>query len=154
MQSKTHEGWFAPTQIFPPDEVAGDEDLAKVPVCAFSYSVPPDGLPLLYSWLSTLKEVLNLGFEDWREVIEGKIQEPPEGPGPHVLGFGSVLPVKGMGRVSIILWSIYHSYVNLRDVIDSCAEVKADFQRLVKGGSKFPQRQTPNPDLGIKGSPS
>ena len=88
-----------------------------------------DGLPLFHSWLTTAKGIMYQGFENWREVLEVK-SVAPEMPTGEPLGYFSVVPVKGMGRVSIILWVVYWTYLH-KDELDS--ESKTDFIRQVKG---------------------
>ena len=100
----------------------------RIPVLCLTYRAPPDGLPLLHSWVGTLKEIVFGGFEAWREVIEVKVNMK-EGHEWGQLGYGLVLPVKGLGRISIILWILMHTYKTLRMDIEKSPELKADFQR-------------------------
>ena len=42
--------------------------MVSLPITSFSFQRPPDGLPLLHSWLATLKAITFEGFETWRGV--------------------------------------------------------------------------------------
>ncbi|CAK9077267.1 unnamed protein product [Durusdinium trenchii] len=54
------------------DEVEGCDEVISIPLMAFRYQLPVDGLPILHSWLRVLKDVLLCGFESWRETLEVK----------------------------------------------------------------------------------
>ena len=75
---------------------------------------PSEGLPVLTDWLRTAGDVWTVGYEAWRSPIEvcpmtddvlGQAMEPC-----------TLVPVKGVGRASIILFAVCYSYMNLRDM--------------------------------------
>ena len=43
------------------------------------------------------------------------------------MSFASITPVKGFGKVSMILWAILHTYMNMREAMTK--EMTADFLR-------------------------
>ena len=47
------------------------------------------------------------------------------------LGFHSIEPTKGYGRVSILLFTLYWSYHKLKKRLESAAEEMADFRRCL-----------------------
>jgi hypothetical protein len=98
-----------------------------VAVLALLYRCPAEGVPTLHSWVSTLKQILWSGFENWREVMEIKCTEDPM-PCGQPMKFGTILPVKGLGRVSMILWAIIHTYKNME--LSNNEPLKQDFLRL------------------------
>jgi hypothetical protein len=73
----------------------------------------------------TAKDILFRGYEGWREIPEVRAESDAKVPGETV-GFASVVPVKGLGRMSIILWSLLWAYLH-KDAMD--AETKDDFRR-------------------------
>ena len=103
------------------------DEIIDIPLTAFSYERPVDGYPLLHSWVSTAKDILYRGFEPWREIFLVKVKDPWLVGKP--MQFGSVLVVKGMGRISILLWAVLHSYINMKDCISQNADVQSDFKR-------------------------
>lgn len=105
-------------------------DVIDVPLLAMLYKRPAEGLPILHSWVSVLKGILLSGFESWREMVEVKwVQDPA--PLDQPLGYASILPVKGLGRVSMILWAVMFTYNNLD--LDAMGEAsKSDFLRPLR----------------------
>lgn len=99
-----------------------------LPVLCFLYRYPVDGMPTLHSWISVLRAILLNGFETWREVMEVKAVDDPI-PLNQPLDYGKVLPVKGLGRMSMILWAIVHTYKHLADKISSGGPFTEDFLR-------------------------
>lgn len=79
-----------------------------VPLLCLCFQRPVDGLPLLHSWLANGKDIYHQGFENWREVLE--VQRLHEKDGAECAPWPRVLPTKGLGRVSIILFAIYYMY--------------------------------------------
>ena len=94
---------------------------------AFGYVVPVDGLPILTTWVSVLKDILYRGFENWREVFEVKPMNGFTFSHSQPFEFGSVQAVKGLGRLSMILWAVLHTYLHLRTTLT--VEQKDDFYR-------------------------
>ena len=100
-------------------------DLVDIPVMCFAYELPPDGLPTWHSWVHTLQSIVAQGFEGWREVVEIKLNAGLDKQAP--LSFASVKPVKGLGRVAVILFAIVHTYLLMREGLTE--DLKADFIR-------------------------
>lgn len=94
-----------------------------VPLMAFMYSKPVDGYPIYHTWLGVLKDILFRGFENWRDTFEVKIS----GVAGKTLDFGSVIAVRGLGRLSMLLWAILHSYTAMKGTMTP--EKTADFGR-------------------------
>ena len=91
------------------------------------YVVPAEGLPLYHAWLETCKDLMFRGYEPFREVIEVKFVEGWK-PG-QPLDFGCLIPTKGLGRVSMLLWCVMASYIHLR--AEWTPGMQADFVRLL-----------------------
>ena len=98
-----------------------------VALLTLMYQCPAEGLPTLHSWVSTLKQILWSGFENWREVMEVKYHQN-QMPHGEPMGFAEIIPVKGLGRVSMILWVITYTYKHMD--LDSDELLKHDFLRL------------------------
>lgn len=99
--------------------------MVNIPLLSFVYVRPVDGLPLLHQWILVLKDIVFNGFESWREPFEGKLADESMAWGSP-LGFGAIQPVKGLGRLSILLWCIFKTYTNRAIMTD---EAKASFGR-------------------------
>ena len=91
------------------------------------FKKPADGLPIFHSWVMTAKDILFRGYEGWREIPEVRLESDAKVPG-ETLGFASVVPVKGLGRISIILWSLLWAYLQ-KDSMDE--DAKSDFRRCL-----------------------
>jgi hypothetical protein len=102
-----------------------ESDVVDIPLMCLCFKKPADGLPIFHSWLMTAKDILFRGYEGWREIPEVRAESDAKVPGETV-GFASVVPVKGLGRMSIILWSLLWAYLH-KDPMD--AETKDDFRR-------------------------
>lgn len=103
--------------------------MVDIPLLACVYTYPVDGLPPLVSWIATLKDILFKGFEPWREVMEVKMAvEANDFPTGQPMAYRAVSVVKGMGRISMLLWAVVHTYINLRETMDP--EIRDDFMRL------------------------
>ena len=96
-----------------------------MPLLALKYEKPSEGWPLYHSWIGTAKDIFFRGYEAWREIVEVRLSQAPDGP----LDYASVVPTKGLGRVSIILWAVFHSYVKLRGEMSQ--EQVTDFKRCL-----------------------
>ena len=110
---------------------ADEATVVDIPLLACVYTCPVDGLPPLVSWLSTLKDVLFKGFEPWREVMEVKMiveTNNLSSVAGKPMDYKAVSVVKGMGRISMLLWAVVHTYIHLRETMDS--EIRDDFVRL------------------------
>lgn len=100
-------------------------ELVDVPLMALTFQEPVDGLPLFHAWLGTAKGIYMEGFE-LREIIEvqtvgdlGTLSDQP-------MTFNGITAVKGLGRVSVILFGVIWTYMN-KDSLD--AETQSDFCR-------------------------
>ena len=86
---------------------------------------PSEGWPLLTDWLRTAGDVWCLGYEAHRAPIEVRPLE-------NVLGLemkpASLVPTKGVGRATVILFGICYTYCKMRDMEDPELE---DFKRQV-----------------------
>lgn len=104
--------------------------MVDIPLLAFGYVVPVDGLPILTTWNSVLKDILYRGFENWREVFEVKPMNGVTFSQNQPFDFGTVQAVKGLGRLSMILWAVLHTYLHLRETWT--VEEKEDFCRHLR----------------------
>lgn len=68
-------------------------------------------------------DIYSHGFEKFRESVEVKYC----GSGGSALEFASLVPVKGLGKVSILFFGLLWTYVKLRDSLSK--EELEDFQR-------------------------
>lgn len=98
----------------------------QVPLLAFLFRTPPDGLPILEDWSSTAHSIWGLGYEAWREPLELKPTRP------DMLGcpmqFASVEATKGLGRLGVLLFSVTYTFVSFPTSLSD--EELTDFQRL------------------------
>lgn len=99
------------------------KEVIDVPVLAFKFKQPVDGLPLFHHWLSTAKGLYIEGYEALRELPEVTTEVVLMG---RYMDYHTVSTVKGVGRLSIILFGITWTYLN-KDTMDS--EAKTDFVR-------------------------
>ena len=94
-----------------------------VPLLCILFQRPPDGLPLYHMWVAVAKDIWHRGYECWREVLEVKgVNFKPGSP----MHFHSVIAVKGLGRVSVIMWGVLWAYLH-KDEMD--CEMQTDFIR-------------------------
>ena len=84
--------------------------LFPIPVTALQMKAPAEGLPVLQDWLSTAANIYALGFESFREAVELKGSNC-EG---KALDFGAVEVAKGFTRMSILLFGILWTYIELQ----------------------------------------
>ena len=99
-------------------------EVIDVPILAFGFKEAVDGLPLFHHWLSTAKGLFIEGYEALRELPEvTPVDETLMG---NYMDLHTVFTVKGIGRMSIILFGITWTYLN-KDALDS--ETKTDFLR-------------------------
>lgn len=98
-----------------------------VPLLCFLYEKPVDGYPIYHSWVKTLADITMAGFESWRETLEVRVAGGGSPTWGGDLGFGMLEVTKGLGRISILLWCVVHTYVKLKDSMTP--EMQADFLR-------------------------
>lgn len=85
----------------------------KVSVLAFAPKKPVDGLPCLADWMTHAVSIWSLGFEDWREAIE--VKPSPSCVSGQPLSYGCLEVAKGSGRMTILLYPMVYTFVNLKN---------------------------------------
>lgn len=95
-----------------PVQDAEVKTVMEIPTLAFTPKLPSDGLPMLGDWLSTAYSIWGLGYERFRETIEFKPVDASRGGQP--MDFGVLEVVKGCGRSSILLYSLFYTYLCLQ----------------------------------------
>lgn len=83
-----------------------------IPILAFQPTMPVDGLTMLADWLNTAESIWAMGYESFRESIEFKPLTPDSA--KSAMAFASLEVTKGFGRSSILLFSLFYSYVVLK----------------------------------------
>jgi hypothetical protein len=113
------------------------EDASKAvtfapPILALWFRKPTDGLPILQDWMVTAHDIFHVGFEGWRETIEAKC------PDNSILGkpieYGCLVPTKGIGRATVLLFGILYTFHELKDSMNQ--EEVDDFKRQQGGLSE------------------
>ena len=113
------------------------EDASKAvtfapPILALWCRKPTDGLPILQDWMVTAHDICHVGFEGWRETIEAKC------PDNSILGkpieYGCLVPTKGIGRATVLLFGILYTFHELKDNMNQ--EEVDDFKRQQGGMSE------------------
>ena len=92
--------------------------MVDIPLLSFNFTRPADGLPIFSGWLYNLKSIVFDGYESWRGCIEVKSRQDPT-PWGTSLGFKDVQPVRGLGRMSMILWVICHTFYHREALSDA-----------------------------------
>lgn len=95
----------------------------ELPFLILGYQMPSDGLPHLPHWHNTAKDVFQAGYESHREPLEVRLRENPDG----VARMARLVPVKGVGRTSVIWFGILFTYLQMKDTMSE-DEVQ-DFRR-------------------------
>lgn len=98
----------------------------KVSVLAFAPKKPVDGLPCLADWMTHAVSIWSLGFEDWREAIE--VKPTPSCVSGQPLSYGCLEVAKGSGRISILLYAMVYTFVNLKNSMSN--EEMEEFQKF------------------------
>ncbi len=98
----------------------------QAPITAFTFKMPPDGLPVLEDWLVHVGSILSLGYESWRESVELKPVHHDQLGKP--LDFGVVEPTKGSGRISMLLFIIWYSYIEMKQVLKDHSDERTEFK--------------------------
>lgn len=115
----------------------------KIPALCFKAVLPADGLPMLGDWISTATSIWGLGYEGFRESVEFRPADGASAGSP--MTFACLEAVKGIGRMSIVLFSFFYSYLSLKTTMN--AEELEDMKRCPKifriafGTSKFQKFQ-------------
>ena len=99
----------------------------SVPISAFTMKMPADGLPMMEDWLLHSSSIWSVGYESWRESVEIKPVDPNMVGRP--LAFGCVEPTKGSGRISMLLFTIWYSYFELKNVLVEGSAERDEFCR-------------------------
>ena len=89
-----------------------------------SYQRPSDGLPLLHDWTSNALDIYSNGFENFRESVEIRFTGDSL---PDRFGYGDAIPVKGLGKISILFFGLLFTYMKLRESLTP--EETMDFRR-------------------------
>ena len=89
----------------------------SLPILAFLPKLASDGLPMLSDWLATAASIWAVKYEAWREPFEIKAVEGKATPG-QPLSFASLEVVKGCGRVSILLFSLFYTYLEFKNTLE------------------------------------
>lgn len=92
----------------------------------FRLQKPEDSWPICEDWLTTAQDIWGRGYESHREPIEIRSLTATAG---EVIGCGQLTPNKGFGRVSILLFGILFTYMELWSQMS--AEEVEDFTRLL-----------------------
>ena len=79
-------------------------------------------LPRLVQWVCWFKDIVSGGYERGRE--KWKIKRASHCPNADDMTAGSVEPVKGFTRLSIILWSLHHGIAFMETAMDSVSMEK------------------------------
>lgn len=110
---------------------ASSDDVVDIPTLALNFERPVDGLPIFHSWLAVAKLIYYQGYEPLREIVEVRVHSSDDL--SSVLGaplsFKCVTPVKGLGRMSIVLFGILWTYLHKDNLTAECLE---DFCRSVQ----------------------
>lgn len=97
----------------PPTKESARVSNFELPLLSFRPGVPSEGLPILADWSVHAESIWSSGFEGWREAIEFKpISKDLKG---HPVQYRSVEVTKGVGRVTILWFTLLHTYVNLKN---------------------------------------
>lgn len=86
----------------------------RLPILSFMVKLAPDGLPMLGDWMTVAKSIWAINYESWREPFEIKAAESSLAPGDPI-EYGSLEVVKGCGRLSILLFSIFYTCMELKN---------------------------------------
>ncbi|CAJ1399032.1 unnamed protein product [Effrenium voratum] len=81
-----------------------------LPLTSLGLTEPQDGFPILKDWLLNAWSIYSGGFENYRENVEVTAADNQLG---NPCGFGSVQAAKGIGRVSILLFSVAYTYSHI-----------------------------------------
>jgi len=101
---------------------ASAKEMVDIPLLSFNFTRPADGLPIFSGWLYNLKGIVFEGYEGWRSCVEVKSQTDST-PWGCSLGFKDVQPVRGLGRMSMILWVICHTFYHREELNDGDKEL-------------------------------
>ena len=84
-------------------------------ILAFTAKMPCDGVPMLEDWLTHAASIWAIGFEPWREAVE--IKPTTASQLGRAFGFANVEATKGVGRISMLLYTVWYSYLKLKEVL-------------------------------------
>ena len=86
------------------------------------YELPGDGLPHLQAWTEAAANIYQTGFEGHRETMEVRLR-----PDYDEFKFAKVVPIKGVGRASVLLFGLVYTFLEWRD--DLLEDELEDFKR-------------------------
>ena len=99
----------------------------RLPLLAFAFKLPSDGLPVLNDWISHAQSIWTQGYECW-ESLEFKPLSRQDGGKP--MAFGCLECVKGIGRISILLFGALYTYIHFKNAMT--ADEMLDFKRPLR----------------------
>lgn len=98
-----------------------------IPLLTFKPSMPPDGLPMLGDWVATAESIWAIGYEGFRESVEFRGLESAVAGQP--LSWSSIQVSKGCGRVTILQFTVFWTYFQLKNMLTP--EEVDDFKKLL-----------------------
>ena len=81
---------------------------------------------MLEDWLAHASSIWSIGYEAWRETVEVKpVNVDLLG---KCLGFGTLEPTKGSGRISMLLFTLWYSYLEMKNICETMP-AREEFQK-------------------------
>lgn len=125
----------------------------NIPLLTFLPKIPAEGVPMLGDWTAVAMSVWGCGYEAFREPFEMKPARPDLMGKP--LELACLEAVKGCGRMSILLYTVFRTFLELKNSLDDAD--KADLKRpLANKGSgikpssfRIPTWTIPKGDGGV-----
>ncbi|CAE7697005.1 unnamed protein product [Symbiodinium sp. CCMP2592] len=99
----------------------------QTPILSFGYKKPTDGWPILGDWVGHATSIYTNGYESWRETVELKVVSDASLGQP--MSWGCVLPAKGFGRISVLLFGIIYSYSEMHGKPHWSDDVEKEFKQ-------------------------
>lgn len=82
---------------------------------------------MMEDWLKHASSIWAVGYEAWREAVEIKpLNVATLG---KALSAGAVEPTKGTGRISILLFTVWYSYLELKNFLVDGSDERFEFQQ-------------------------
>lgn len=98
--------------LCPPTQDPTSCDAISVPLLSLALSTPVEGFSVLTDWLKTSADIWSAGYEPSREPIECRLESVDLVGCP--LKPSSLIPTRGITRVSIVLFALMFSYQKLQ----------------------------------------
>ncbi|CAJ1387015.1 unnamed protein product [Effrenium voratum] len=121
-----------PSESKMPASCYGDTTPFELSVLAFAVSQPADSWPIRDEWMVHARDIYANGYEIHREAVEIRMVATHPVPGGN-FGYGSVIPNKGFGRVTMLLFGILYTYQELWAKMSQ--EEQNDFRRWIRTAS-------------------